>query len=238
MLAKVLNTAMILAAGRGERMRPLTDSLPKPLLRAGGKPLIVWHLEALARAGFTTVVINAAHLGHQLPEQLGDGSRWGLQIRYSMEPAALETAGGIVHALPLINAAEFLVVNGDIWTGFDFARLRQGWPADGDLAHLVLVTNPPQHPQGDFVLHQPGDRVSADAGNRLTFSGIGCYSRDLFHGLEDGQPAPLSPLLRRAMQNRQVSGEFYPGIWHDIGTPERLSELDSWLKSDWSRNER
>ncbi len=223
---------MILAAGRGERMRPLTDRLPKPLLPAGGKPLIVWHLEALARAGFSKVVINTAHLGHLLPDQLGHGERWGLQIRYSAEMTALETAGGIAHALPLIDAPSFLVVNGDIWTTFDFASLRSHKPAGDDLAHLVLVSNPSQHPRGDFALDATDQRLHAAGADRRTFSGIGCYDRRLFENLADGQPAPLAPLLREAMQNGRVSGEFYAGIWHDIGTPERLSQLDDWLKSD------
>lgn len=222
--------AMILAAGRGERMRPLTDHCPKPLLPAGGKPLIVWHIERLAAAGFRELVINHAHLGAQIEAALGDGARWGVSIAYSPEPAgALETAGGIVQALPLLGVAPFLVVNGDIHCDWDMARALTTLAADA-LAHLVLIDNPVHHPQGDFWL--TGSKVSADGtaiaptNPRLTFSGIGVYRPALFAGLTPGQPAKLAPLLRAAMATGQVSGEHHHGRWADIGTPQRLAELD------------
>lgn len=212
--------AMILAAGRGERMRPLTDHTPKPLLPVGGRFLIDYHLRALAQAGFREVVINHAHLGEQIIEALGDGSAYGLRILYSPEQPALETGGGIFRALPLLGEEPFLVINGDIWTDYPLARLRTCQPV---LAHLVLVDNPPQHPQGDFVLHH--GQVSDDAEARLTFSGIGVYRPALFAACHDG-PFPLAPLLRRAMGEGAVSGEHYQGQWWDIGTPERLAQLD------------
>jgi len=217
--------ALILAAGRGERMRPLTDTTPKPLLAVGGRPLIEWHLQALAAAGITEVVINHAWLGERIEAALGDGGRFGLQIRYSPEPpGALETAGGIVNALPLLGEAPFLVVNGDIWTDYAFARLPTA--LHGDLAHLVLVDNPPQHPQGDFRL--AGERVHAEGAPRLTFSGIGVYSPALFAGLPPGR-RPLAPVLREAMAGGRVAGEHYRGRWFDVGTPERLAGLDALL---------
>ena len=219
-----MKTAMILAAGRGERMRPLTDQTPKPLLVAGGKPLIVHHLERLGRAGFTRVVINHAHLGEQIEAALGDGARWGLAIRYSPEQKALETGGGIFRALPLLGDRPFLVVNGDIWTDLDLRGLRL---AEKDLAHLVLVDNPLHHPVGDFTL--AGDRVLAEGPARLTFSGVGLYRATLFDGCVDGA-FPLAPLLRTAMASGLVSGEHHRGRWVDIGTPERLQALDRMLK--------
>lgn len=220
--------ALILAAGRGERMRPLTDTTPKPLLAVGGRPLIEWHLQALAAAGITEVVINHAWLGERIEAALGDGGRFGLQIRYSPEPpGALETAGGIVNALPLLGEAPFLVVNGDIWTDYAFARLPTA--LGGDLAHLVLVDNPPQHPQGDFRL--AGGRVHAEGAPRLTFSGIGVYSPALFAGLPPGR-RPLAPVLREAMAGGRVSGEHHRGRWFDIGTPERLAGLDALLAGE------
>jgi MurNAc alpha-1-phosphate uridylyltransferase len=211
--------AMILAAGRGERMRPLTDHTAKPLLQAGGKALIEHLIEALAGAGFRELVINTAHLGAQLPARLGDGSRYGVAIHWSPEPeGALETGGGILHALPLLGE-RFAVVNGDIWTDYPFDRL----PVVADaLAHLVLVDNPPHHAHGDFSL--AGGRVVADGPVRLTFSGIGVYHRDLFRGCRPGR-FPLAPLLRTAIGEGRVSGEHYRGRWLDIGTPERLQEL-------------
>ncbi|HTY99389.1 MAG TPA: nucleotidyltransferase family protein [Rhodocyclaceae bacterium] len=219
---------MILAAGRGERMRPLTDRTPKPLLPVAGRPLIVWHLERLARAGIADIVINHAHLPDQIEALLDDGSAWGVRIAYSPEPpGALETAGGIANALPLLGQAPFLVVNGDIYCEFDFARLPP--LADSDLAHLVLVANPPQHPAGDFAL--AGGRVLADGPARLTFAGIGLYRPELFAGLPAGKPAKLAPLLRQAMAEGKVAGETYAGPWEDVGTPERLTELDARLRS-------
>ena len=219
---------MILAAGRGERMRPLTDTTPKPLLAVGGRPLIEWHLQALAEAGFRDVVINHAWLGAQIEQRLGNGERFGLRIRYSPEPAgALETAGGIVNALPLLGDGPFAVINGDIWTDYPLAQLPRS--LGEDLAHLVLVDNPPHHPQGDFALQ--GWRVVADAEARLTFSGIGVYAPQLFAGLEPGV-RPLAPLLRTAMAERRVGGEHYRGRWFDIGTPERLLELDRQLRRE------
>ena len=216
--------AMILAAGRGERMRPLTDTTPKPLLRAAGKPLIVYHLEALAAAGFAEVVINHAHLGEQIEQFLGDGSRYGLAIHYSHEKQALETGGGIFRALPLLGEAPFAVINGDVWSDYPYSRLRQ---LAVERAHLVLVDNPPQHPTGDFLLHQ--GRVLEGEGERLTFSGIGVYHPSLFAGCAAGA-FPLAPLLREAMRAGAVSGEHYHGRWFDIGTPERLAQLDALLR--------
>lgn len=213
--------AMILAAGRGERMRPLSDSVPKPLLEAGGKPLIVHLIERLARAGIRDLVINHSHLGEQVERYLGDGSRYGVRIAYSHEAGGgLETGGGIFKALPLINTDPFLVVNGDIWTDYPFERL----PARiAGLAHLVLVDNPSQHPRGDFALRD--GRVHAEGEPRLTFSGIGLYARALFAHCQPGK-FPLAPMLRAAMAQGQVSGERYAGDWRDIGTPQRLEELD------------
>jgi MurNAc alpha-1-phosphate uridylyltransferase len=221
--------AMILAAGRGERMRPLTDAMPKPLLAAGGKPLIVWHIEALVRAGVRDIVINHAHLGRMIEAALGDGARFGARIRYSPEGEALETAGGIANALPLLGEAPFLVVNGDIFCDYDFASLPA--LAAGDLAHLVLVPNPPHHPGGDFAL--AGSRVAAPSpapGLPLrTFSGIGLYRPALFAGIARGEKAKLAPLLLAAMRAGQVGGELHAGRWTDVGTPARLGELDQLL---------
>lgn len=224
--------AMILAAGRGERMRPLTDRCPKPLLPVGGKPLIVWHLERLAGAGFTRVVINHAHLGAQLESTLGDGADWGLRIAWSPETTALETAGGIAQALPKLGEAPFLVVNGDLWTDFDFAR------ASGIVdrmrthaldAWCVLVPNPPHHPQGDFGLVDA--RLRDDGTSRWTFSGIGVYHPRLFAGIARGERAPLAPLLREAARAGRAGAELHRGHWTDVGTPERLAELDHWLRT-------
>ncbi|MFZ9642984.1 MAG: N-acetylmuramate alpha-1-phosphate uridylyltransferase MurU [Candidatus Methylopumilus sp.] len=216
--------AMILAAGRGERMRPLTDHTPKPLLLVGGKPLIVWHLERLAQAGFKEVVINHAHLGAQIEKALGNGSAWGLSIEYSPESTALETAGGIANALHLLGEAPFLVINGDVFTEIDFGALQLAAPY---LAHLVLVDNPSQHPEGDFALH--AGKVSDEGDHQLTFSGIGVYHPRLFAELERGQAAKLAPLLRSAMAKGLVTGQHYQGVWHDIGTPARLALLDQAL---------
>jgi MurNAc alpha-1-phosphate uridylyltransferase len=214
--------AMILAAGRGERMRPLTDVIPKALLEVRGKALIAWTIEALARAGFRELVINHAHLGSKIEAALGDGSRFGVTIRYSPEAEALETAGGIANALPLLDAGPFVVVNCDVFCDFDFSRLA-GRALGQDLAHLVLVENPPHHRQGDFSLI--GDRVGVEGGPKWTFSGIGLYRPQLFEGVVSGAKAQLAPLLRAAMAQLRVSGELHRGLWHDVGTPERLVAL-------------
>ncbi len=214
--------AMILAAGRGERLRPLTDEVPKPLVEVAAKPLIEHHLEALAKAGFREVVINQGHLGDLLPERLGDGGPWGLHIAWSDEqPEALETGGGIFKALPLLGTAPFLVVNGDIWTDYSFARLRA---VKCDWAHLVMVPNPEHNPAGDFAL--AGARLRAGGGNRLTFSGIGVYHPRLFRGCRAGKFSVV-PLLRSAMEEHLVTGECHRGSWNDIGTLERLEEARS-----------
>ena len=224
--------AMILAAGRGERMRPLTDRCPKPLLPAAGKPLIVYHLERLAAAGFHEVVINHAHLGEQLVAALGNGSDWGLSITWSPEPVgALETAGGIRQALAHLdegNDSPFLVINGDIYCDWP---IRPPTLAANDQAHLVLVDNPPQHPAGDFTLN--GARVSDKSAETptLTFAGIGFYRPSLFHTLVAGHAAKLAPLLREAMAQGRVSGCHHTGRWEDVGTPERLALLDAELRS-------
>lgn len=219
--------AMILAAGLGTRMRPLTDHTPKPLLQAGGKPLIVWHLEKLAAAGFKDIVINIAWLGWQIPEALGDGARWGVKIHYSDEQAeaALETAGGILKALPLLGNQPFLVVNADVWC--DYACLPQPL-SPNTLAHLVLVNNPEHHPQGDFALDAGRARTTGEP--TFTFSGIGYYQPALFANLSYGKRA-LGPVLRAAMVENLVSAEHYQGNWLDIGTPERLAQLDQSLNA-------
>ena len=218
---------MILAAGRGVRMRPLTDTTPKSLLAAGGKPLIVWQLEKLARAGFTEAVINHAHLGHLIEAALGDGSRFGVSIRYSPEREALETAGGIARALPLLGAEPFLVINADIYCDYDVSKLGRLQLGD-KLAHLVLVDNPVQHPRGDFALE--ARRVRETGKRLLTFSGIGVYAPRLFGGIPPGAKVALAPILRKAMAAERVSGEHYRGRWHDIGTAERLRALDKELR--------
>ncbi len=214
--------AMILAAGRGERMRPLTDHTPKPLLPVAGRPLIVHHLKALRAAGIGEIVINTGHLGERLPAALGDGRDWGVRIAWSPEPPeALETGGGVFQALPLLGPEPFLVVNGDVWTDYPFVRLPT---APAALAHLVLVSNPPHHPGGDFVLAADGT-VRECGGPSLTFSGISVLRPELFAGCAPGR-FPLGPLLRRAMTAGRVSGEYHAGRWRDIGTPQRLAELD------------
>lgn len=240
--------AMILAAGRGERMRPLTDHTPKPLLQAGGKPLIVWHIERLVRAGVTDLVINHAHLGAQLEAALGNGSQFGANIQYSPEAQALETAGGIANALPLLGNEPFAVINGDIYCDYDFALLPEQaktLQANGDAAHLVLVDNPPQHPNGDFALsaegriypltrpslrspRSPAPRCALPA--LLTFSGIGIYQPSLFGHIPRGSIAPLAPLLREQIALGKISGEHHNGLWVDVGTPQRLEELDRQLR--------
>lgn len=217
--------AMILAAGRGERMRPLTDHCPKPLLPVAGRPLITYMLERLAQAGYRTVVINTAHLGEQIPAALGTEYA-GAQLVYSEEPeGALETAGGIRQALPLLGDEPFLVINGDVWCEHPLGPPTERPHADkGLLAHLVLVDNPRHHPQGDFRLS--GGRASLHTGTPLTFSGIGWYHPALFAGLPEGRRA-LGPVLREAIDRGQVSAEHYTGDWRDIGTPERLAALEA-----------
>ena len=217
---------MILAAGRGERMRPLTDQTPKPLLKVGGKPLIVWHIERLVDAGVTELVINHAHLGKQIELALGNGRHFGATIHYSDEGTPLETAGGIAFALHLLGDQPFAVVNGDIWCDYDFARLQQHaktLAARGNMAHLVLVDNPPQHSNGDFGYQ---DGHITEAGPKLTFSGIGIYLPELFINIPRGSKAPLAPLLREQIAAGKVSGEHHAGLWFDVGTPQRLAELD------------
>lgn len=234
--------ALVFAAGRGERMRPLTDATPKPLLDAGGKPLIAWHLEKLAAIGVRDVVVNVSWLAERFPEVLGDGARWGLRIAYSQEGAEpLETGGGMLHALSLLQAggaadAPFIAVNGDVWTDVDFAGLPRE-PA-GD-AHLVLVDNPEHHPHGDFALAADG-QLAADGAPRLTFAGVGVYRPALLDGWREAVgDAPgadavpprfkLAPLLRAAMAAGRVTGEHHRGRWTDVGTPQRLAELDTAL---------
>src|SRR5438132_6375243 len=215
--------AMILAAGRGERMRPLTDSVPKVLLEVRGKALIVWSIEALARSGVREIVINHAHLGQMIEASLRDGRRFGVAIRYSREAEALETAGGIALALPLLGDEPFLVVNGDLFCDFDFSRL-VGTALEQNLAHLVLVANPPHHPRGDFALK--GTQVAEAGRPKLTFGGIGLYSPELFSSIKPGSKGQIASLLRAAMARGLVSGEVHRGIWHDVGTPARLSALN------------
>ena len=223
---------MILAAGRGQRMRPLTDHTPKPLLPVRGHPLIVWHLRRLAAAGFKEVVINHAWLGEQIQSTLGTGSQWGVNIRYSPESPALETAGGIARALPLLGPNPFLVINGDIWCDWSLQNAKHIADdlqrAANLMAHLVLVDNPAHNPKGDFGLSQSSLAVTGGETN-LTFSGIGIYKPALFESLDPNTPAPLAPLLRQSMARLSVSAEHYEGNWLDIGTPERLQMLNKLL---------
>lgn len=216
--------AMILAAGRGERMRPLTDHTPKPLLRVDGKPLLGHHLQRLANAGYREIVINIAHLGEQIRAYVGDGSAFGLHVRYSEESEALETGGGIFRALPWLEDDLFLVINGDVWC--DHPLTMPTLPR-ALLAHLVLIDNPAHHPQGDFFFD--GRRIHTAGEPRFTFSGIGWYRPELFSNCKPGR-FPLAPLLREAMHQGQVGGEYYAGIWRDVGTPERLAELNQLLE--------
>ncbi len=216
--------AMILAAGRGERMRPLTDRTPKPLLQVGGRRLIEYHIHNLVAAGIRDLVINHAHLGERIEAFLGDGSRYGAHIQYSVEEQALETGGGVLNALPLLGDAPFVVINGDIWCDYPLQRLPRVLPG---LAHLILVDNPDHHPQGDFCLDH--GQVNAEGEPRLTFSGISVLSPALFAGYQP-RVFPLAPLLRRAMADAKVSGEHYAGQWWDVGTPARLQALDRQLR--------
>jgi len=229
--------ALIFAAGRGQRMRPLTDTTPKPLLPVGGKPLIVWHLEKLAALGIVEIVINTSWLAGQFPVQLGDGQHWGVRLRYLHEgDVPLETGGGMLNALPFLGDAPFVVVNGDIWADFDFARLPR---EPTGLAHLVMVDNPEHHPEGDFHLQADGQLASAGDG-KLTFSGIGVYRRGLLDewrevvgdraGAQITPPRfPIAPMLRAAMRRGQISAEHHQGAWTDVGTPERLAQLAAML---------
>jgi MurNAc alpha-1-phosphate uridylyltransferase len=223
---------MLLAAGRGERMRPLTDTCPKPLLKVGGQPLIVWHLQRLAAAGFHEVVINHAYMGEQIVAALGDGQRFGLNIHYSAEPpGALETAGGIANALPLLGTRPFLVVSADIFCDWDLRRafrLAEDIDAGPSSAHLVLVSNPEYHPGGDFLLAGEfvHDDDSGHSGERLTFGNIGVYHPALFAGIRAGESVRLGPLMRSWMQEGKVTGERYDGTWANIGDPEQLHALD------------
>jgi MurNAc alpha-1-phosphate uridylyltransferase len=228
--------ALVFAAGRGERMRPLTEATPKPLLVAGGKPLIAWHLERLAALGIRDVVVNTSWLAARFPEALGDGAQWGLRIRYSFEgDEPLETGGGMLNALPLLGDAPFLLVNGDVWTDYDFARL----PRDpAGLAHLVMVDRPAHATHGDFALDANG-LVREDGPQRLTYSGIGVYRPRLLDGWHDvvgdfgtsgGKPKfRLAPILRAHMAEGAITGEHHRGRWTDVGTPERLAQLDAEL---------
>ncbi len=218
--------AMILAAGRGERMRPLTDHTPKPLLSAAGKPLIVYTIEQLVAAGYHEIIINHAHLGQQIEQSLGNGNQFGAEIRYSPEGnQALETAGGIINALPLLNNEVFLVVNGDIATDLPFSELKT---QPVDLAHLVLVKNPVHNPNGDFGLESTGS-ISDTLTKKFTFSGIGLYHPELFRRFPNGI-RKLLPVLMQGIAEQRVSGQLYSGFWMDIGTPQRLQELDSYYQ--------
>jgi MurNAc alpha-1-phosphate uridylyltransferase len=230
---------MILAAGRGERMRPLTDHTPKPLLNAGGKPLIVWHIERLVRAGITEIIINHAHLGEMIENVLGAGNQFGAQIRYSAEGTALETAGGIAFALDLLGEDPFIVVNGDIYCDYNIVQLcviAEQLKNKQDIAHLVLVNNPSHHQQGDFLLEggrvlPTSDQTSIVNSAQLTFSGIGLYKPTMFSSISRGSKVPLAPLLRQQISLSRVSGEHYQGLWIDVGTPERLDQLDKNLRT-------
>lgn len=222
--------AMILAAGRGERMRPLTDTLPKPLIPVAGKPLIQWHIERLAAVGITDIVINHAWLGAMLEHTLGDGSQWGVRLQYSAETTALETAGGIANALCYLGTEPFLVMNGDVWCDWDPAQALEIGPQMTQLAWLLLVPNPSHHPSGDFGLSASGVLNDTDPAT-FTFSGIGIYQPALFDKISPGQTAKLAPLLREAIDQGGVLGALYPGFWIDVGTPERLSTLECRLKT-------
>ncbi|WP_250492710.1 N-acetylmuramate alpha-1-phosphate uridylyltransferase MurU [Caballeronia sp. GAWG1-1] len=233
-MSQILNTAMIFAAGRGERMRPLTDSCPKPLLEVGGKPLIVWQIERLAAAGIQTIVINHAWLGEQIEDALGDGSRWGVELRYSAETDALETAGGIAQALHLIGRGVFIAVSGDVFCEFDYASLgeRADKLASRDTPgmHLVMVPNPPFHPNGDFALREDG-LLAIDGAPRHTFGNIGLYDTRMFHDLTPGTRRALTPYYRETIAGKRATGELYVGRWENVGTPAQLDALDRALRA-------
>ena len=220
--------AMILAAGRGERLRPLTEQLPKPLVEAGGKPLIGWHLEGLAAAGWREAVINVSHLAERIVAHVGDGARYGMRVAWSREAEPLETAGGIAKALPLLGNAPFLLVNSDIYCEYDFSRVKS-ISLKANLAHLVLVPNPAHHADGDFTLD--GETVGNGAAPRYTYAGVAVMSPAIVAGVRAGDKAPLGPLLRQAAGERRLSGELFRGVWTDVGTIERLAELRTLLAS-------
>ena len=213
---------MILAAGRGERMRPLTDRHPKPLLKVDGKALIEWHIEALKEAGIKDILINTSWLGDQIPEYLGDGAYWGVNLTFSHEPKALETAGGIRKALEFFDGEPFIVVNGDVWTDFSYQGLLK---QPSKLAHIVMVPNPDHNPEGDFHLRDDG-LVIAEGDSKYTFSGVGVYRPEVFEDLPGDEAYPLAPVLKELMVEAEVTGELFNGRWHDIGTPERLEALN------------
>jgi N-acetyl-alpha-D-muramate 1-phosphate uridylyltransferase len=221
--------AMILAAGRGSRMRPLTDHTPKPLLKAGGKPLIVHHLEHLAAAGFSEVVINHAYLGAQIEQTLGNGSAWGLSIEYSREAEALETAGGVAAALPLLGDAPFLVISGDIYVEADYRQLSEGLLAENDaaLACLWMVDNPSWHAAGDFGLVD--GLIQLDGNPKLTYANIGVFQPAFFASVPAGASMPMLPLFKQAIARRQLAGRHFSGVWDNIGTPAQLAQLDAYL---------
>ncbi len=228
--------AMILAAGEGRRMRPLTDATPKPLLEVAGKPLIEHHIARLGAAGLTEIVVNVSHLGQQLVDFLGDGSQWQVAISISSEQTPLETAGGIIHALPRLGDAPFLLVNGDVFTDYPFAQLREMEPSEKG-AHIVLVSNPAHHPLGDFVLQEgrvalrlPTEPAAGDP-MVATYSGIGVYDPGLFADCAPGR-RPLKPVLDEAIARASLSGELYQGVWEDVGTPERLTAVHRRFPSD------
>jgi len=226
--------AMILAAGRGERMRPLSDTTPKPLLQAGGKPLIGWQIEALAKAGFRDIVVNAAHLQQKFVDALGDGRAYGVRLRWSFERTPLEVAGGIATALPLLPPGPALIVAGDVFTAFDYRSFREraqamARNATAARAHLVLVPNPPYHPDGDFALVD--GRVALDGVPRQTYASIGVYDTALFRELPRGSPLKLLPYLERWIADGQVSGETFAGAWANVGSPADLAQLDAELSA-------
>jgi MurNAc alpha-1-phosphate uridylyltransferase len=220
--------AMILAAGRGERLRPLTERLPKPLVEAGGKALIDWHLQRLAAAGYRDAVINVSHLADQVLAHVGDGARYGMRVAWSREPEPLETAGGIANARALLGEAPFLLVNSDIYCEYDFSRLK-GLSLGASLGHLVLVPNPAHHAAGDFTLES--GRVGNGAAPRYTYAGVAVLSPAIVAGVRTGDKAPLGALLRQAAGERRLSGELHRGVWTDVGTAERLAELRTLLAS-------
>ncbi|KIG05771.1 Nucleotidyl transferase [Burkholderia sp. MR1] len=231
-MTHALKTAMIFAAGRGERMRPLTDTRPKPLLEAGGKPLIVWQIERLAAAGVRTIVINHAWLGAQIEAALGDGSRWGVELRFSPETEALETAGGIAQALDLLGSGVFIAVSGDVFCDFDYASLRHRAEAlaaqDTPGMHLVMVPNPPFHAKGDFALID--GKLALDGAPRYTFGNIGLYDTRMFRDLASGTRRALTPYYRETIEDGRASGELYEGRWENVGTPAQLHALDLELR--------